>query len=49
MQNVSYVINIIGLLHMSATCVAITGEVYYKGWIHRDVICACKTKHILKD
>jgi hypothetical protein len=48
-KKVSYVINIVRLLHVSAICVAITEEVYYKVCIHRDVINACKTKHILKD
>ena len=32
-MKVSYIINIVYLLHVAATHVAILGEVHYKGWI----------------
>jgi hypothetical protein len=33
----SYIVNIVCLLHVSATLVTILSEMRYKGWIYRDI------------
>ena len=45
---VSYIINIVILLHVSANLVAILSEVRYKGWIYRDVTKVCEPTHRCK-
>ena len=47
-MKVSYIINIVYLLHVSATHVAILGEVHYKGWIYRDLTKVCEVMHSCK-
>ena len=47
-MKVSYIINIVYLLHVSATHVATLGEVHYKGWIYRDITKVCEIKHRCK-
>ena len=45
---VSYIINIVVLLHVSITLVAILREVHYKRWINRDITKVCEPMHICK-
>jgi len=46
--NVSYILNIILFLHVSATLVAVVKEVHYKGWIYLDTADVCAPMHRLK-
>jgi hypothetical protein len=43
-----YITNIIFLLHVSATLVAILREMHYKGWACQDITEVCKPMHICK-
>ena len=45
---VSYIINTVFLLHVSATLVAILREMHYKGWTNRDITKVCEPMHICK-
>jgi hypothetical protein len=45
---VYYIINIILLLHDSATLTAILREMRYKGWAYRDVSVVCVPMHRCK-
>jgi len=46
--NVSYILNIILFLHVSASLVAILKEVHYKGWIYLDITDVCAPMHGFK-
>jgi len=36
---VSYIMNVICVLHVSAILVAILREAHHKGWMYRDIVC----------
>jgi len=40
--------NIVCLLHVLATLVAILSKVRYKGWIYRDIKKVCEPTHMCK-
>ena len=42
---VSNVIDMVFLLHVSTTLVAILREMYRKGWIYRDITKICEQMH----
>jgi len=43
-----YIMNIVYLLHVSATDVAINSGVCYTGWIYRDVRTVCEDSYRCK-
>jgi len=47
-MKVSYIINIVYLLHVSATHVAILGDVHYKEWIYQEITKFCEIMHRCK-
>jgi len=45
---VSYTINIVCRLHVSAPLVAISKEIHYKRWTYQEITNVCEPTHIRK-
>jgi Fe2+ transport system protein B len=48
LTKVSYILNVVCLVHVSATLVAVLSKVCYKGWLYRDLTKVCEQTHRCK-